>query len=382
MNMRICTLLLSLLVAASPGVGGSFQVTNAQESASSSETSDSNKVVLEALSRLKGVDLESNPTLKAAVLKTVGSTRGSPTFVELVKDFNLTGQEDGLMELIRKHPSHNASVEAARMLLAEPDQRSLRKGLEGNEAREVIQALTNTGDRAAISLLKPIIHQEKIELNSRKLVVRALAGTQEGSSWLLDQAKAGTFPDSLRFAASTELNQSRWPEVKSKAIELFPPLVNAARKPLPPLGELITRTGEVQRGLALFKRDNVGCAKCHQVLGEGTDFGPALSEIGTKLGKDALYEAILDPSSGISFGYEAWQIETKSGDEAYGLITSETEDAITLKTQNGVSTVFQKKELKSREKSKLSIMPTGLHESLTVEELVDLVEYLASLKKK
>ena len=43
----------------------------------------------------------------------------------------------------------------------------------------------------------------------------------------------------------------------------------------------------------------MGCSKCHQINGTGTDFGPNLSEIGAKLAKKALYETILDPSAGI-----------------------------------------------------------------------------------
>jgi putative heme-binding domain-containing protein len=125
----------------------------------------------------------------------------------------------------------------------------------------------------------------------------------------------------------------------------------------------------------------VGCIKCHQVNGEGIDFGPSLSEIGTKLGKDALYESILDPSAGISFGFEAWQIELKSGDEAFGLLVSDTADEIAVKSQGGIVTRYKKSEVTKREQQKLSIMPAGLPQAMSVADLVDLVEYLASLKK-
>jgi len=99
------------------------------------------------------------------------------------------------------------------------------------------------------------------------------------------------------------------------------------------------------------------------------------------LGKDALLESILDPSSGISFGYEAWQLELKNGDEAYGLISSETEAEITIKAVGGVSTRYNKSDIAKRTKQKLSIMPVGLQQNMSTQELVDLVEYLATLKK-
>ena len=152
-------------------------------------------------------------------------------------------------------------------------------------------------------------------------------------------------------------------------------------QPLPPISELIKKTGDARRGAEVFRRDVVGCIKCHQVNGEGIDFGPNLSEIGTKLGKDALYEAILDPSAGISFGFEAWQIELKSGDEAYGLIVSDTAEEIAVKTQGGIVSRYKKSDVTKREQQKLSIMPAGLQQTLSTADLVDLVEYLSSLKK-
>jgi len=152
-------------------------------------------------------------------------------------------------------------------------------------------------------------------------------------------------------------------------------------QPLPAISELIKMPGNAKRGAEIFRSDAAGCIKCHQVNGEGIDFGPNLSEIGTKLGKDALYEAILDPSAGISFGFEAWQIELKSGDEAYGLIVSDTAEEIAVKSQGSIVTRYKKSDVVKREQQKLSIMPAGLQQTMSTEGLVDLVEYLSSLKK-
>src|SRR5262249_19327562 len=148
------------------------------------------------------------------------------------------------------------------------------------------------------------------------------------------------------------------------------------------ISELMRLKGDPVKGAAVFRRDTTtACIKCHQVNGEGIDFGPNLSEIGTKLGKDALFEAILDPSAGISFGFEAWQITLKDGNEAYGLIVSETADELALKTAGAIVTRYPKTEIKSRTQGKLSIMPAGLQATMSRQDLVDLVEYLSQLKK-
>jgi putative heme-binding domain-containing protein len=213
-------------------------------------------------------------------------------------------------------------------------------------------------------------------------VVRALAQLAEGAAGLLKLAREEKLPADLKLTASTELNQVRWPAIKAEAAQVLPLPQGRNAEALPPVAELLKRPGDASKGAAIFRRQEVGCIGCHKVNEEGVDFGPALSEIGTKLGKDALYEALLDPSAGISFGFEAWQVEFKSGDEAYGLIVSETGEEIAMKDAKAILTRYPKSSIKSRVQSKLSIMPADLQLTMSTQDLVDLVEYLASLKKK
>jgi putative heme-binding domain-containing protein len=215
----------------------------------------------------------------------------------------------------------------------------------------------------------------------RKQAVRALARVQDGASALLELARNMKLPDDLKLIASSELNRVPWPDLRSEAAQLLPMPRSRESSPLPPIAELAGMKGDAVNGAAVFRRDTVGCIKCHQVNGEGIDFGPNLSEIGTKLAREAIYEAILDPSAGIAFGYEAWHLELKGGDEADGLVVSETADELALKAIGGVVTRYKKADIVRRTKQKLSIMPSGLEQTMSRQELVDLVEYLSSLKK-
>jgi putative heme-binding domain-containing protein len=176
------------------------------------------------------------------------------------------------------------------------------------------------------------------------------------------------------------LNAAPWAKVKEQAAAVLPLPHSADAKPLPPIADLIKIKGNAGTGAAAFQRETVGCIKCHQVNGEGTDVGPNLSGIGTKLGKDALYEAILDPNAGISFGYETWQIVLKNGDDVTGLIASETPDELAIKAAGGIVTRYKKSDVSSRGQLKTSLMPSNLQQTMTAQELVDLVEYLATLK--
>jgi putative heme-binding domain-containing protein len=345
------------------------------------EQDQPNSVALEALSRLKGIDLESNPAVKNAVLKILEQVKGTPQFVEIVRDFQIKGQEPALLEFACKQPASSAAAEAVRIVLHNDGTNLIGEALDRTNGVAMVEALGNTGEKEMVPLLEPRLVDKSRDSAFRRKAVHALSGVREGAELLLRLAKEEKLPEDIRFIASSDLNNAHWPEIKAEAAKVLPLPAAQNAESLPPVSQLVKMSGDATRGAAVFRRENVGCIKCHQVRGEGIDFGPNLSEIGTKLGKDALFESILDPSAGISFGYEAWQFELKNGDEAYGLITSETEDEVVMKAVGGVSTHYKKADIAKRTKQKLSIMPAGLQQNMSAQELVDVVEYLATLKK-
>ena len=79
------------------------------------------------------------------------------------------------------------------------------------------------------------------------------------------------------------------------------------------MNTLLSLDGDVARGENVFKTEAAQCSKCHVVKGEGKSVGPDLSEIGSKLTRSAMFEAILYPSAGISHGYENWSVVTIDG---------------------------------------------------------------------
>lgn len=339
-----------------------------------------NSVQIEALSRLKGMDLEANPAVKAAVMRVVETTRGTADFVELVRDFGIKDQEAALLDYALAHPKESAGVEAMRLVLGHENTSLLRQVLSGTNALSAVTALAGVNQKESIPLLEPLLTDRARELALRKAALQAMTQSQDGATAVLRLAKEDKLPADLKLTATTELNNVRWENIKTEAAAMLPP-PQTQGEPLPPVSELVKRTGDVSRGAEIFFKPIAACSSCHQVNGKGTDFGPNLSEIGSKFGKDAMYDAILDPSAGISFGFEAWQIDLKNGDEAFGLIVSETAEEVAVKTQTGIITRYKKSDIVRREQRKISIMPAGLQASMSVGEFVDLIEYLASLKK-
>lgn len=338
-------------------------------------------VQIEALNRLKGVDLESNAALKSAVLRVLEKTRGTPEFVTIVRDFKLKGHGPALLEYAVQYPSEASAVEAFRIAMDEDGAGRIPDLLDSKHAVAAVQLMGHSKDKKLQRILEDIISDPAKSLPLRKAAVQTLARNQDGARFLLGLATEEKMPADVKLTAAAELNLAPWPEIKKSAFDLLPLPQTKTAEPLPPVNQLIQRTGNAKRGREIFERQTTACSACHVVNGKGTDVGPQLSEIGTKLGKEALYESILDPSSGISFGFEAWNIETQNGDELFGLIISETPDELTVKSQVGLSTKVKKSEISRRQKLSSSLMPAGLQLTLSTEELVDLVEFLFSLKK-
>jgi putative heme-binding domain-containing protein len=241
--------------------------------------------------------------------------------------------------------------------------------------------LGNTADARALALLQPMMTDARRDPLLRKAATRALTQSQAGIAALVDLAKNGQFPEELKFAAATALAAVQQAKFKKEIALLFP-LPNAAGgQALPPLAELAKKKGNVARGKALYAKAESTCITCHKVGKVGADVGPALSEIGSKLGKDALYESILAPNAGLSMGFETTQVSLNNGDAALGIVRSETAEELVMVMPGGIENRYKKTDIAKREKLPSSLMPAGLQGLMSTEELVDLVEYLASLKK-
>jgi putative heme-binding domain-containing protein len=350
----------------------------------SAAVDDQTALTIEALRRLRGADSAANPSVQKALDKVLSRIGGEPEFVELVKDFQLDTRLPDIERLALEKPSSPAGVQAIQLLLAKGRVEGLKAALAPDRAdpSALVDALGNASDARAGALVIPLVNELSRPVLLRRAAVRAAAKSQAGAKLLLALAVDGKLPEDVRLATSSELNSVRWAAIKAEAAKVLPPPAAKGDASLPPVAELVKMSGDPVRGATFFRRQDIGCINCHQVNGEGIDFGPKLSEIGTKLGKDALYEAILNPSSGIAFGFEAWLVTMKNDDEAFGLLASETEDEIVMKAPGGVLTHYKKSDVAKREKQSQSIMPVGLQANLTAQEFVDLVEYLASLKKK
>lgn len=341
------------------------------------------KLIIETVLRLEGFDLNSSEKAQAAVMRYLRHNAGSETFFELIRKFRITQASDLLLELAAERPEETEGVEAARLLLKMEQTEALQEAIARGDQRaaNVVTALGQSGEKEAAQLLAPLLTDEKRPLAVRSAAARAVARQPQGEQQLLKLVTDDKLPEDLHFTVANVLHTSASEKIRRQAAEHLPLPATADAEPLPPLAELVKSRGDPARGHEVFRSKGT-CIKCHQVGAEGKEVGPDLSEIGSKLTREAMYVAILDPSAGISHNYETFQAILANGTAFSGVKISETDDSVTLKSAEAIERTIPREEIDEIYKQKVSLMPADLQKTMSVEQLVDVVEYLTTLKKQ
>ncbi len=132
-------------------------------------------------------------------------------------------------------------------------------------------------------------------------------------------------------------------------------------------------------GKQLFRVAN--CVMCHQINGEGVVFGPDLTKLNPPMKSGEILKHVLEPSLKIDDKYLVWNIAKKDGKVVTGMILEETPDAVKL-IENPLTraepAVVKKAEIEERGKSPVSLMPKGLLDKFTREEILDLIAYVSA----
>ncbi|MBI5757040.1 MAG: NPCBM/NEW2 domain-containing protein [Planctomycetales bacterium] len=355
---------------------------------------DEPKVALvsaEALNRLKGFDVSKNAAQKAALNRVLDSLTGQPQFLTLVEKFNVTDRYPDLLALAASKPDDQIGIDAVRVLLAKDQQQLLTMAVlpavkkdRPDVAKGVIgitTALSNSGDARVVPLLLPLVKTPDYPADLRRQAIKGATLTKAGATEVLKLAQSNAFDGSFTPALAAALTGSSFPEIREAGLKLFPPPPSKNDKPLPPLPELAKLKGNQGNGQKIYTTTGK-CNTCHVVGKEGKEVGPNLSEIGNKLSRQAFFESIIFPSAGISHNYESYVIVLTNGTTATGVITSQDAESVTVKGADALVRTFKKSEIEETKKQEISLMPADLAKGLTQEELVDVVEYLTTLKKK
>ena len=129
--------------------------------------------------------------------------------------------------------------------------------------------------------------------------------------------------------------------------------------------------GDAKAGQEIFK---LACAVCHTLNGQGAKIGPDLTGY-ERDNLDFILPAIVDPSLAIREEYIAFNITTTDAQTLTGLVTELTKSSVTLLDVGGNKTVLSRTNIKSMQASHTSLMPEGLLDALTEQQVKDLFAY-------
>jgi putative heme-binding domain-containing protein len=218
--------------------------------------------------------------------------------------------------------------------------------------KEIVSAFLNQKNAAAP--LAKELESAKISPDAAKIIARTVKS-------------AGGAPPAL-VAAIAKAGGLDTPKPPPTAEEIKALVADVAAKGAASAGELI------------YRRKDLQCMVCHAISGAGGKVGPDLNSIGASAQPDYLVEALLLPNKAVKEGYHTLEIVTTDGKLTSGIKVRESEKEIVLRDKDGREITIPTADIDTKKPGR-SLMPEGLVDSLTRDELVHLVKFLSVLGK-
>jgi putative heme-binding domain-containing protein len=215
--------------------------------------------------------------------------------------------------------------------------------------------------------------------SERPAVIETLITRPAFARALLDQMAAGQIPkgdlsafqarqvQGLGDAAVTERLETVWGKVRESAAEKKAQMA-ALKARLTPA---VLAAADKGKGRVVFQQ---ACASCHKLYGQGADIGPDLTGAGRD-NLDYLLENILDPSAVVNADYRMTRFALEDGRVLDGQIKARTPQTVTVQLVKEV-VVLRVSDVTAQKPSDQSLMPDGLLNPLTPDQVRDLFAYL------
>lgn len=138
--------------------------------------------------------------------------------------------------------------------------------------------------------------------------------------------------------------------------------------------------GDPHRGEAIFRREDLSCMKCHAIGGAGGKVGPDILSLGGSAQLDYIVDSLLNPNKAVKENYNALTIVTDQGKVFSGVLVRRTDSQLVLRDVNDNLMNIPLDQI-DEEVPAASLMPVGLLDKLTKQELIDLTRFLSELGK-
>ena len=207
---------------------------------------------------------------------------------------------------------------------------------------------------------------------TRRQVVDALLRHRARVGALLDAIESGVI-EPFAIDAITRIRLAQYPDeaVQQRAGKLFDTVTGDRAAVVAAYEDVLAMEANAEPGKESFERE---CAKCHLRTAERGRIGPDLSGVNNQ-SREALLASILDPSAAIEGRFTNYLITTNDGRLYDGLLIGETSATVTIRGETEDTTLLRK-DVEEIRASNVSLMPEGLEEALSRQELADVIGYL------
>jgi putative membrane-bound dehydrogenase-like protein len=170
--------------------------------------------------------------------------------------------------------------------------------------------------------------------------------------------------------------------VRDEAEKLYAELAAARKDEQAKLEKMLVelKPGDVRRGQLVFNSQKTQCIACHKVGYVGGTIGPDLTRIGSIRTERDLLESIVFPSASFVRSYEPMRVLTTNDRTFNGIIRKDAPDEIIIVVAADKEERIDRADIASITPSSVSLMPSGLDQQLSKEDLADLIAFLKACK--
>lgn len=367
-NERLPPELVAELASAVVAVGDHSQVADALSLASHVDRATASVLLLtiaDACAR-RGESIES-----------VLSDADPSILIEIRRHF-----DDAIHSLEDADASDEAALAAARLL--QFDSRALTcdallAALKGSNApltqTAIIDALRNRDDSRIPTLLIELFPQ--MVPSVRRASLDLLIGRAAWSLALLEAAESERIAiANIDATRAHQLRQHKDEAVRALANRILGSGSRNREQVVRQYQSVLALTGDLRQGKKVFAAN---CASCHRVGTEGTAIGPDIGDSAMKSSAQLLID-ILQPNQAIDANYISYTAITSDGQTYSGIIRSETDTGIVLQSADGKTHTILRSDLDSLSGA-LSLMPEGMEQQVSPQQMADLLAFLKSWRE-
>lgn len=243
------------------------------------------------------------------------------------------------------------------------------------ELASVALAIVYSGPPEKSAELAAAFHS--LPTRAQNKLASALATSPETARALLDHAAPATLAEPLVSAKLKSLHDAEISARLDKLTATLPPASKAVNKLI--VARLKTFNpikADAERGKIVFAQT---CVACHRIGILGNIVGPQLDGIGMR-GAERLLEDILDPNRAVDPAFRLHIVKKKNGELFTGLLRREADETLIFVDAAGQEHGIAKADMADDQVSAFSLMPSGLGEALSKQQLDDLLKFLLERK--